>query len=286
MGTDKEQIQINTDNKQQNNVTDSPLPQQSDKEEVGGSDAHTVYFQDEDVEEVNNELFVDQDDDQRGLMGLIKNLSELGEASIVTGSSLGKLLLDPQNIYKDINFTSMVVAQDILSPIQSVEEEETASSEQLIDCENQLQSKHNIEESLSFLPEIEEDTLFEYRKKKRRKNKKKKKQRRHSFADSSTDHHSDNAHERYNERKRRRRKEKLRRSRSHSPPLTADEMAPHEVVWEKFTSMFASDKHKQSEKKDLYASLENTPEYESKQQTLPEIENDIDANDQTFSSIA
>merc|ERR1712228_22559 len=141
--------------------------------EVGGSDAHTVYFQDEDVEEVNNELFVDQDDDQRGLMGLIKNLSELGEASIVTGSSLGKLLLDPQNIYKDINFTSMVVAQDILSPIQSVEEEETASSEQLIDCENQLQSKHNIEESLSFYQRLKKTHYLNTEKRKEEKIKKK-----------------------------------------------------------------------------------------------------------------
>merc|ERR1712190_354380 len=102
--------------------------------------------------------------------GLIKNLSELGEASIVTGSSLGKLLLDPNGVFKDINLGANdedTHFKGILSPTLMSEEdspEETTSSEQLV---NESEVKMVIDESLSFLPEIEEDMLFENKQKKK-----------------------------------------------------------------------------------------------------------------------
>ena len=285
---------------------------QKDEEEVGGSasvsdERSTVYFQDEvmDENEKQKHLFDDgKNEDNKTIIGLLQNL---GDASIVTGSSLGKLLLDPQNIYKDIAFGQCIEEDQhfkgILSPTlmseaddedeedEEDEEEDSftaetgASSEQLINDGDVNQIK-NIEESLSFLPEIEENMLFADGKRSRSKKSRKQKRRRHSFHDSATDHHSDSiADERYNDRRRRKRKKKQKiRARSASPPLTADEMAPHEVVWEKFTSIFADKKNKDM-KLSRYASLE-TPEFDSKENE-PEIEDDhlVIDDDKIFSSI-
>merc|ERR1712129_159178 len=272
------------------NAKRSPNENEKDEEDIGGSrsvsdERSTVYFQDDAMDELDlnckQHLFVDSNvvEDNKNIIGILQNL---GDASIVTGSSLGKLLLDPQNIYRDIAFGQCIDEDQhfkgILSPTlmsEADEDLEDGSSEQLV---SEHDRKQIDDESLSFLPEIEENMLFANETKKR----KKKKRRRHSFHDTATDHHSDSvADERYNDRRRRRKRERKKnqklRSRSHSPPLTADEMAPHEVVWEKFTSIFVSDKGNKADMKlSNYASLETPPDIVSKDNDDPEIQNEHD----------
>eukprot|EP01083_Nonionella_stella_P086838 241443_1 len=124
-----------------------------------------------------------------GLMGLI-------DASIVTGSSLGKMLVDPHALYKDIHLGANeedAHFKEILSPNLS-----RASTASLL---------------------IGDDG-----------DKRKYKQR-----SASLGHFSDNNNER---RRRIKGKGQRERARSHSPVLRVEDMAPHEVVWEKLTSIF------------------------------------------------
>lgn len=223
----------------------------------------------------------DENKEEHGLMGFIKSMGDLGEASIVTGSSLGKLLLDPQGVYSNINVGANdedIHYKGILSPqLSALSEEDTISSEKLIDEE---EIKH-IQETVTFLPQINDNndinSIFGSKSKS-----KKKKRRRHSFNDHHSSHDqsdahytSDNANERYNDRRKRkvrRKKSKKRRSRSHSPPLTADEMAPHEVIFQKIGQLFTPDPSKRGQNKNRfnknndseietgYASMEKTPD--------------------------
>eukprot|EP01084_Bolivina_argentea_P022860 42517_1 len=224
-------------------------------------------------------------------MGLIKNLGELGEASIVTGSSLGKLLLDPNGVYKDINLGSNeedIHYKGILSPQLS----------QLSDISEDISSSSIIPQTNIDIIHIkqEEEELIKNKNRKKQKNKiKQKRKKKHnnkirsySVTLATTEHYSDNAHERYNNdnrHKRRKKKIKKRRSRSHSPepPLTTSEMAPHEIVWNKIkTTLFINDNNKKQDTNDYC--LENTPTPEPKESIayqnnqIIDLENDIVIN--------
>ena len=289
---------------------DSPKPYQKPQlkpresgSKKGGSAKHTPIPNDN-----------DENKEEHGLMGFVKSLGDLGEASIVTGSSLGKLLLDPQGVYSNINVGANdedIHYKGILSPqLSALSEEDTISSEKLIDEE---EIKH-IQETVTFLPQINDnnDDINSIFGGKSSKKKGKKKRRRHSFnahsTSDATDAHytSDNASERYNDRRKRkvrRKKSKKRRSRSHSPPLTTDEMAPHEIIFQKIGSLFTPDpsKNKRNKNKQMndseienggYASMEKTPETNNndisfdlnqsmafQQNDTMEIENDFAINE-------
>ena len=207
---------------------------------------------------------------EHGLIGLIKNLGDIERASIVGGASLGVLLVDPDGCFKDIHLGGNeedTYFKDILSPhLDAVNAgnapDITAALRQHLAAPQQASRYRAVRRTRSH--SLHRDVLSEAEAERVRR-------------------HSGN--------RRRRREAQRMRSRSHSPNprFSVTEMAPHEVVWERFTSMFQ--RQHQGPKKALftsdrdrgYASLE---EAVSSEQILTGTDNEEDEEDDNVVSNA